>query len=270
MLGVTVSNWCGASLVGAAMLMQTVQPALGPNVAMSSHQYPVGSTAAANGYVEYLPPSYRVGKGRAPLLIAFHGRGENGPGVAESLGRLNNNGLNQIMRKGKWDTNRPLVVLTPQHDGAGCPSATEIKSFIEFAKGHYRVDENRIYLTGLSCGARGIADYLAHYGGKDIAAAVLISGDLSPAWSARGCSLARDLPIWTFHGTADDVVPDIGDRTSMDHLEGCPRHREMKFDSYAATGHDAWTRAYATNHHDVYAWMLGNVRNEYRASAARN
>jgi predicted peptidase len=255
-----------------SLLLGGTQPAVTPkfSVAARTVKVPKGTSAAANGYVEFLPAGYGVGKSRSPLLIAFHGRGENGPGTAESLENLNNNGINKLMKTEQWDHSRPFVVLTPQHDGAGCPTAAEVKSFVQFAKSKYRINEGQVYLTGLSCGARGIADYLAHYGGKDIAATVLISGDLSPAWAARGCSLARDLPIWAFHGAADDIVPDTGDRATMDHLESCPRHREMKYDSYAATGHDAWTRAYATAHHDVYAWMLGNVRNDYRAASARD
>ena len=259
----TVSNWCKAGFVSFAVLLHPTtvfSPKVQPMV-----KHVKGTAYAAAGFLEYLPPGYAARKTKAPLLIAFHGRGENGVGNAQSLEQLFNNGIPQRIRDGQWS--QPFVTLAPQHDGVGCPTAGEVKDFIQFAKSHYRIDEHRVYLTGLSCGARGIADYLAHYGGKEIAATVLVAGDLSPAWSARGCALARDLPIWAFHGDADDIVPNIGDKSAMAHLGECPRHREVKYDSYARTGHDAWTRAYATDQHDVYAWMLSFARDEDRVLA---
>ena len=275
MIDVSIGNWCQSLLVGLAVVTHVSHPSVEAPVQKPAEtsvarmvKHPLGTTQAANGFVEYLPGNYMLSKAKAPLLIAFHGKGENGPGTAKSLDQLNNNGITKMMHQGRWD--QPFVTLAPQHEGGGCPSGAEINNFIKFAKTQYRIDENRIYLTGLSCGARGIADYLAEYGGKEIAATVLIAGDLSPAYAERECSLARDLPIWAFHGDADDIVRITGDRATMKRLEACPRHKEMKFDVYQGVGHDSWTRAYATNHHDVYAWMLHFRRDDYRAATAAN
>src|SRR5690349_17631695 len=50
---------------------------------------PLGTTGAANGYYEYLPPGYDGGA-TFPLLVFWHGIGENGDGVGQLPSVLNN------------------------------------------------------------------------------------------------------------------------------------------------------------------------------------
>jgi len=234
----------------------------GPPLPSSTRQTerPLGSTAAANGFHEYLPPGYGDGTPR-PLLVFWHGLGENGNGTTE-LSRVLNNGPPRIIRDDRWPADRPFVVLSPQHGGGGCPSASEIHDFIAFAMGAYAVDPARIYLTGLSCGAIGSWDYLGTYLDEQIAAMVVIAGDGRGAWSRAMCELGR-VAIWGFHGDADPTVSPQGTIEPTTSLMACPSppRRELQVNIYPGVGHDSWTRTYDLSAgHDIYAWLLTQRR----------
>ncbi|MBN2647637.1 MAG: hypothetical protein JXR44_07625 [Thiotrichales bacterium] len=70
----------------------------------------------------------------------------------------------------------------------------------------YRIDAQRIYLTGLSNGA-GMANLLAIQMGERIAALATVAGAFYnlDAWQARS-----PLPVLAVHGTADKIVPFAG------------------------------------------------------------
>jgi predicted esterase len=220
---------------------------------------PLGTTGAQNGYWEYLPAGYGDGT-RRPLLVFLHGGGETGLGSSADLEKVNAHGPPKLIAVDAWPATRPFIVLSPQHGLSGCSTAAETHDFIEFALGEYDTDPERVYLTGLSCGASGAADYLGRYGGEQVAAAVLISGDANMIWPAQGCGLLNHLGLWAFHGDADGNV--AGDDTAMPRFIGCPSpHRDVRYTLYPGVGHDAWTMTYDLSAgHDIYAWMLESRR----------
>ena len=228
---------------------------------------PLGSTAAQSGFFEFLPAGYGTGISKPPLLVFFHGVGENGDGKDQLSRVLKHGPLKQVVDN-RWPSVRRFVVLSPQHRpapvdpavGFDCPTAEEIHAFITFAVGHYDVDPHRVYLTGLSCGAIGSWSYLSAHMNEQVAAAVLVAGNGRPAWAAHGCALANALPIWGFHGDADTVVPPAGTIEPMNGLGACPRppRHEEKLTVYPGVGHDSWTQTYAVADpaNDIYAWLL--------------
>ncbi len=84
-----------------------------------------------------------------------------------------------------------------QHDldnaqPAFCTTPDEVHDFIDFAVANYNVDPARVYVTGLSCGAYGIWEYLAKYHDDlQVAAAVPIAGDGRPGRLGRTATSAR-------------------------------------------------------------------------------
>ena len=130
---------------------------------------------------EYLPPGYGDGSPR-PLLVFLHGIDEEADGSEASLASILRLGVPQLIAEGEWPSERPFIVLMPQEPVAKsqrCDFGPEIDRFLEFAVDRYEIDEARIYLTGISCGAIGIWDYLAETDDNTIAAAVPIS-DIPP------------------------------------------------------------------------------------------
>lgn len=60
-----------------------------------------------------------------------------------------------LVDMGGSENDRPFIVLSPQHSGGGSPSANEMHNLTAYASVDYDVDVQRLYLTGLSCGAIG-------------------------------------------------------------------------------------------------------------------
>lgn len=238
--------------------------ATGPATSRDMKMRPLGSVDGASmGYLEYLPRGY--GNGRSPLLITLHGSGQNGAGDGASLGDLYELGIPRLIRNGSWPDERPFVVLAPQHtvrSPAVCITPDEIGAFVDFAVNHYDVDPGRIYLTGLSCGAIGGWNYLAHDLGQTVAAAVLIAGGGYGGVDEAGCALGQ-VPIWAFHGALDDVVPARYDINSIARLQQCtdPPPVDARLTVYPQADHDSWTRTYDLSAgYDIYDWLLGYSR----------
>src|SRR4051794_14306162 len=128
-----------------------------PNTSMSSE---------SNGFYEYLPQGYDpLGSTLYPLIIASHGVGERGNGNTE-LDRLilPQKGLASLL-SATYNTTFPtsftvngstfkFIILCPQYidNGNTWPSTQSIEDIITYAQTNYKVNPNRIYLTGLSMG----------------------------------------------------------------------------------------------------------------------
>lgn len=213
------------------------------------------------GYVEYLPPGY--GKKPSPLILFLHGSGESGDGSKVALEGLASAGIPSIIEFDHWPDSRPFVVLAPQHDAqppSFCMTADEIDAFLRFAMKHYDIDPSRVYVTGLSCGAIGLWNYLAAHRDELVAAVVPIAGNGVGAVQLAGCDLAR-LPIWAFHGALDDAVPVFGDVYPLTTLQACtdPSPSDARLTVYPLESHDAWTITYGGQAgYDIYDWMLGH------------
>lgn len=232
---------------------------------------PAGSVEGAPlGYVEYLPPGYGDGEPR-PLLVYLHGVDAPGDGSETALRRIFELSITvpMLIENDDWPEDRPFIVLMPQYgaDAAeDCLLADELDSFLRFAIDHYAVDESRVYLTGLSCGAIGVWDYLAVHGDEVAAAAVPIAGLAVGAFAKAGCALGR-VPIWAFHGEADTTVwgspVERGIAGPIRELKACedPPAADVRLTMYPGVDHDAWSRTYDLSaDHDIYAWLLGHER----------
>lgn len=248
----------------AEMEKPAQQPTDGVGSAHGMRMRPLGSVGAAPmGYLEYLPPG--SGKGPSPLLVALHGSGQSGAGDAASLGELYELGIPRLIRNGGWPDSRPFVVLAPQHTVRSpevCITPDEIDAFLDFAVAQYAVDPERVYITGLSCGAIGAWNYLGQHLNERVAAAVLIAGGGYAAVDDAGCSLAQ-VPIWAFHGALDDVVPARYDINSIARLQQCadPPLVDARLTLYPTADHDSWTRTYdLSGGYDIYDWLLDQSR----------
>ena len=221
---------------------------------------PIGMPYPKNGYWEYLPVGYGDGTPR-PLLVFWHGIGENGAGTLADLAKVIVHGPPKLINLNQWTPDRPFVVLSPQHPGTDCPSAAELHDFFTFAMARYDVDPKRIYLTGLSCGARGGWAYLGQYKGEQVIAAALIAADSSVAFSAAGCTLLDTVGIWCFHGGNDNPAMDTA---GMMNFMNCPMPRkDAKYTLYPGVDHQgSWERAYddPVSMNAIVTWLLGQSK----------
>lgn len=225
---------------------------------------PIGTDGAPLGYLEHLPPGYGDGEPR-PLLVFVHGAGEAGDGSEAALQLVDDLGVPQLIADGTWADDQPFVVLSPQYATAyaegECAFADDLAAFLDFAIEHYDVDPARVYLTGVSCGAVGIWDYLAsHPADGVVAATVTVSGHGEWALEEAGCDLAAMPPMWALHGANDDVVPVVHIEGPVEQIGACEGADPGALELTVLPDADhvsAIEQTYdGSAGHDIYSWLL--------------
>jgi predicted peptidase len=193
-------------------------------------------------YLLALPEGYEE-PGRAkegwPLLVFLHGLGECG----EDLELLKRHGPPKLVEEGR---NLPCIVASPQCEQPGW-SALAVNALIDELCRELRVDESRIYLTGISMG--GFGTWAAAIERPErLAAVVPICG--GGDWI--GARRLKDLPIWAFHGRLDPAVPlEKSEEMILSVKAAGGRPRLTIYDDL---GHDCWTRAY--DDPQLWEWLF--------------
>lgn len=232
-------------------------------------RYDTKTAHRSNGYYEYLPEGYSQGSQHYPLLIFFHGLGETGNGNAADLKKVLANGTPKQINQGQFPVSFTVkgqtfkfIVLVPQF--WTWPDETDVKSIIDYAVKNYRVDEKRIYLTGLSMGGLPIW----HYAGasaensRRIAAIVPVCGT-GTATEERCTNMAiANLPVWATHNEDDRTVYAFKTKAFVNGINDCatPPNPHAKMTIFPTGGHDAWSKTYNLSFKEdgmnVYEWML--------------
>ena len=73
----------------------------------------------------------------------------------------------------------------------------------------------------------------------------------------------REVPVWAFHGEADEIVDVWWTVEMVEALRACtpPPVPEPRLTIYPGVGHDSWTRTYdGSAGHDVFGWLLQHHR----------
>jgi len=195
-------------------------------------------------YLSFLPEGYDPSN-NYPLIVFLHGIGERGDDPEKIMA----NGLPQILEQ-----NLPIILICPQ-----CPDGTiwsmetdALDAFIDDVIRNYPIDENRMYLTGLSMGGYGTWDYALRYPNRFAALAPVCGGTLRLEDIGR----IKHLPIWAFHGELDKRIPAEGTRLLVRTLEAVGGN--IKATYYPEVGHNAWVHAYSTP--ELYEWLLRQER----------
>jgi len=194
-------------------------------------------------YLLYLPKDYQQ-KSSWPLLLFLHGAGERG----DSLELVKKHGPPKLIEAGQ---EFPFIVVSPQ-----CPKdqwwePVELTALLDEIVANYKVEEDRVYVTGLSMGGFGTWS-LAAYTPDRFAAIVPICGGGETIFAKR---FAR-VPAWVFHGAKDPTVPLERSEKMVEALKKAGGN--VKFTVYPEAKHDAWTETYANP--ELYQWLLQQKR----------
>lgn len=220
---------------------------------------------AFGGYYVALPPRYSERIDSFPLLIFLHGLGQAGNGNSE-LEYLKFDGIGKLIDGKKFPVSfsydgklHSFIVVSPQSSREA--RSEEVKQLRDQIITTYRADTSRIYLAGLSMGARSVTFTAGDYP-NDFAAVVPIAGVGTGAGMRERCRRIAEagLPVWELHN-ADDPMADVSLAEHFIQMltEFSPKikPRLTIFDVY---GHDAWTTAldpdYRENGMNIYEWML--------------
>ena len=231
-------------------------------------------TGFSNGYYEYLPQGYwNNAEEKFPLIIFVHGIGEYG-NVTSDLGKVLVHGTPKQINNGSFPTsfnvngqNFKFIVLAPQF--TGWAAYIQMNDVINYAVSHYKVDLNRIYLTGLSMGGGCIWEYAGYsqeYASR-VAAIVPVCGASSATTDKINHIANSDLAVWATHNLGDGTVGVAATNTYIDGINAAPNPPTplAKKTIFPVNGHDAWSQTYnlsfKENGYNVYEWMLTNKRN---------
>jgi predicted peptidase len=187
------------------------------------------------GYSLLLPDDFDSTKSY-PMILFLHGAGERGNGVSE-LDRVCAVALPKHLLSGAAYAN--AIVLCPQ-----CPCDKvwnqfiyDVKALCDRVAAKYRVDLNRISVTGLSMGGYGTWEIGMTFPGFFSALAPICGGGMS--WRTPAL---KGKPVWAFHGNADSVVSITN---SIDMVNGARKNGALvKFTIFDGVDHNSWDSAY--------------------------
>lgn len=206
-----------------------------------------------------------------PLVLFLHGRGESGDDNEKQL--VHGSSL-FLEAQAKY----PAIVIFPQcptsdywsnidrieKDGGGLqfkfpydrsanPALSAVMELVDQELAKPYVDENRLYVTGLSMGGMGTWELLWRMP-KKIAAAAPICGGGPPEMAHK----MTDVPIWAFHGLKDDVVQP---RFSINMVRAIQREGGLaKITLYPDANHNSWDPTFAEP--DYLPWLFSKYKGE--------
>lgn len=195
------------------------------------------------GYLLYLPKDYEK-QASWPLMLFLHGAGERG----DNLEIVKKHGPPKLIAAGK---DFPFIVVSPQCPKGKWWEPIELVALLDEIGGKYKVDPNRIYVTGLSMGGFG-SWRLAAYAPERLAAIAPICGGGETYWTKEFVHL----PVWAFHGAKDTGVPLERSQAMVDALK--KNGGDPKLTVYPEAGHDSWTATY--DNPEFYEWLLAQKR----------
>jgi predicted peptidase len=195
-------------------------------------------------YLLYLPENYAENTKTYPLVIYLHGGGQRGT----DLLKLNEYGLPYLISKGQ---NFKFIIASPQcPEGKYWSTDNWIDSLLNDLNAKYRIDTSRIYLTGISMGGYGV--FTAAMDQPERFAALLpLCGGCNDIDTARICNL-KNIPIWAFHGTADDKIPIFETERIVRKLNNC--QGKIRFTRLENEGH-AIQYIYESKP-EIFDWLL--------------
>lgn len=206
------------------------------------------------GYLLSLPEGYTADTAaRWPLMLFLHGSGESG----NDLEKVKLHGPPELIANGK---KFPFIVVSPQSPVSYGWDIEMLYGLLQDVKKLYRVDTDRVYLTGLSMGGFGTISFAQKYPEEFAAIApVCGGGDTSGAWKLR------HIPSWFFHGAKDDVVPPEGSINMVNAIRKYSKSAQLTI--FPAANHNSWDSTYNSND-NLYNWLLTHKKFRFTAKPA--
>ncbi len=195
-------------------------------------------------FLVYLPKDYDTLPHRDfPLILFLHGSGERGT----PLEKVKKNGLPALLET----QDLPFVVVSPQcpADRWWDPEALDV--LLDQILASYRIDRDRIYLTGLSMGGFGTWETAIRFPDRFAAIAPVCAIGMP----LRAC-IIQHIPVWMFHGEADPIISSNHSVEMANALRKCGAHPRLTL--YPGVEHEAWIPAYSDP--ELYSWFLSHKR----------
>lgn len=211
-------------------------------------------------YGLYLPENYNQEK-KYPLVVMLHGAGSNHRlALRRVFGKSNFQGENDVEASRYFPELRSVdyIVVTPYARGTagykGIPEK-DVYDILADVKGRFNIDEDRVYLTGLSMGGGGTL-WLG-LSRPDVWAAIAPVCPAPPKGTEELVENALNYPVHIFHGDADPVVKTSDVRNWVKNFKAS--QTDITYTEYPGVMHDSWVNAYADGY--IFDWFEPYKRN---------
>lgn len=238
-------------------------------------------TSKTHGYYEYLPEGYDPNNATTyPLILCMTGIGELGNGTS-NLPLVVKWGVPHEINIGTFPKSFTVggevfrfLVIAPQFIKYPTPTVQDMDDVLNYIVAHYKVDLNRIYITGLSYGG-GLSFAYAGASATNaqrIAAIVPVASPIpdggdSTIYARSRVIAANNVPVWATHNRydSDDTVATTISYINDINQSPAPTPA-ARITIFSANGHNAWSRTYNPALKEfgglnVYEWMLQYKRN---------
>lgn len=202
----------------------------------------IGKTAYP--FLISLPENYNDSK-KIPVLFFLHGKSLSGT----NLNRLRRYGVLSAVEKRKKIN---AILVTPQLAN-GSWNAEKLLEILQFMAREYKIDDDRIYVCGMSLGAYGTMEFAGKYPNK-IAAAVAICGG---GIETDACNLAK-IPLWIQHGDADRVVNISESKKMVNAIKKCKGKNKLIFTVIKGGTHGNVEQVFHED--EIYDWMFAQEK----------
>lgn len=219
----------------------------------------------------YVPPEAATSIEPRPLILFLHGAGETG---TNNVAQVNGN-IDNLLAEAKA---RGAFLYAPQattFTWADSTRTTNVMAMIDQALTQFNVDNDRLFVTGLSMGGGGVWNMLNRFDDRFAAgvpiAAVSPDGDFAP-------SNLVGKPTWAFHARNDGTVPSTTSRSVVTNILSTAAAATLSypptndisttllytndqvglnFTEWSVGGHGIWGRVYNTP--EMYEWMFSKM-----------
>ena len=198
-------------------------------------------------YLPYLPRDYDNDTTKSwPLIIYLHGGSHRGT----DLNVLYTYGIPDQIHRGR---DFPFIIISPQcHKYMWWSSDAWFENLYNEIRNKYRVDTNRVYLTGFSLGGSGTWYLAAKYPEIFTAIAPIAGATSHMDYIDNHIDNLINIPIWAFHGETDNMAPS---EETMRIIEKLDRYnKDLKVTIEPNVGH--WINWLVYPEKELYEWFL--------------
>jgi pimeloyl-ACP methyl ester carboxylesterase len=213
-------------------------------------------------YALYLPKDFRPAK-KYPLVIMLHGAGSNHRlALRRVFGQSNLKDENDVEATRYFPEWRDIdyIVAAPLARGTmgyqGIPEK-DVYDVLADVKKRFAIDEDRVYLTGLSMGGGGTL--WIGLSRPDVWAAIAPVCPAPPEAAVDIAPNALNFPVHFFQGGADTLVAPARTREWAKRLEDLGT--KVEYTEYPGVGHNSWENAYKDE--AIFDWFSKFRRNRF-------
>ncbi len=237
---------------------------------------PIDGSGGTQMAILHLPDDYGQTTTKYPLMIFLHGVGEGSLTDPSTIYNSSNaGGPAYIIAHGSWPSSfvNPVdkksykyIVVSPQAAYGTSTTAPALEVILSYLIKTYRVDESRLYLTGLSAGGEGVLEYTGKIQASGaavsathkVAALIPMSAVMNAGYRGQYADtiVKNNVQLWGF-GSPTDVH---GANTLNLVLDVNAVKANYALSTAYAGGHCCWEQFYDPNYRmngmSIYEWAL--------------